>query len=298
MSACCRVRTSGGESRSAFRPAPRTSRPRLKASSTTAVAFGGRALLRRPVAHELDADHQAPAAHVADQRDASPAARATRRSGVPRRSPALATSRSLTSCSVARAAAHDTGLPPNVLACAPGGHVMTSARAAVTPRGSPDATPFAMLTMSAFRPKCSEANIRPVRPMPRLHLVDDHQHAVLARQRLQARVELRRRHEVAALALDRLDDDGRHLVGRDEVHEDLLLEEAETLGLARVGPQTDRAAVAVGVRRVKHPGCGRAEALALHGPAGGQRKRAQRAAVERPEERDQERPLRACSAPA
>ena len=53
---------------------------------------------------------------------------------------------------VAFAAAHETGLPPNVLACAPGGQVITSARAQVTPSGSPDAIPFAMLTMSAFRP--------------------------------------------------------------------------------------------------------------------------------------------------
>ena len=34
-----------------------------------------------------------------------------------------------------------------------------------------------------------------------------------------------RRHDVAALALDRLDDDRRDFVGRDEVHEQLLLDE-------------------------------------------------------------------------
>ena len=67
---------------------------------------------------------------------------------------------------VASAAAQLTGLPPNVLACAPGGHVITSARALVTPSGKPDAMPFAIVTMSASRPKCSHANIRPVRPMP------------------------------------------------------------------------------------------------------------------------------------
>jgi hypothetical protein len=36
----------------------------------------------------------------------------------------------------------------------------------VTLSGSPDAIPFAMFTTSAFRPKCSEANMRPVRPIP------------------------------------------------------------------------------------------------------------------------------------
>ena len=67
---------------------------------------------------------------------------------------------------VLSAAAHDTGLPPNVLACEPGGHAITSALAVVTPNGIPDATPFATATMSGSTPKCSIANIFPVRPMP------------------------------------------------------------------------------------------------------------------------------------
>ena len=65
-----------------------------------------------------------------------------------------------------------TGLPPNVLACAPGGHVMTSARAQVTPSGRPDAIPLAMLTMSAFTPKCSRREHLPRPPHARLHFVD------------------------------------------------------------------------------------------------------------------------------
>jgi hypothetical protein len=67
---------------------------------------------------------------------------------------------------VARAAAHETGLPPNVLAWAPGGHDMISARAVHTPSGMPDAMPFAVATTSGSTPKCSIANILPVRPMP------------------------------------------------------------------------------------------------------------------------------------
>ncbi len=81
-------------------------------------------------------------------------------------SAAFAISRSLSSLIVATAAAHDTGLPPNVLACAPGGHVMMSARAAATPSGIPDAMPFAMAIMSGRTPVCSIANILPLRPMP------------------------------------------------------------------------------------------------------------------------------------
>ena len=81
-------------------------------------------------------------------------------------SAALAISESLSSSIVASAAAHDTGLPPNVLACAPGGHAIISARAVVTPSGRPDAMPLATATTSGSTPKCSIANILPVRPMP------------------------------------------------------------------------------------------------------------------------------------
>ena len=79
---------------------------------------------------------------------------------------ALAISESLIRPTVASAAAQHTGLPPNVLACEPGGQVMTSARAVVTPSGSPEAMPFAIATMSGSTPKCSIANIFPVRPIP------------------------------------------------------------------------------------------------------------------------------------
>ena len=68
VSACSRVSTSGGEKRIAFLPAPSTSSPRLNAAVDDGVALVGRALLRLPIAHQLDADHQPAAAHVADQR--------------------------------------------------------------------------------------------------------------------------------------------------------------------------------------------------------------------------------------
>ncbi len=63
-----RVSTSGGEKRTAFLPAPSTSRPRLNAAVTTAVAFLAGALLRLPIAYEFDADHQPATADVTDQR--------------------------------------------------------------------------------------------------------------------------------------------------------------------------------------------------------------------------------------
>ena len=81
---------------------------------------------------------------------------------------------------VASDAAHDTGLPPNVLACVPGGHEITSDRAVATPSGSPDAMPFAIVTTSGCTPVCSIANILPGAAHARLHFVDDEQHAVLS----------------------------------------------------------------------------------------------------------------------
>ena len=50
--------------------------------------------------------------------------------------------------------------------------------------------------------------------------------------------ELIGRDEIAALALDRLDDDRGDFIGRDEVDEDLLVDEVETFrgAVAGVGP--------------------------------------------------------------
>ena len=68
VSASARVSTSGGEKRIAFLPAPSTSRPRVERGGDDGVALVDRALLGLAIAHQLDADHQAAAAHVADQR--------------------------------------------------------------------------------------------------------------------------------------------------------------------------------------------------------------------------------------
>ena len=51
---------------------------------------------------------------------------------------------------------------------------------------------------------------------------------MLARELAQPLMELRRGHDVAAFALDGLDDDAGHLIGRDEVHHDLIFDVVET----------------------------------------------------------------------
>ena len=69
-------------------------------------------------------------------------------------------------------------------------------------------------------------------PEAGLDLVGCQEDAVLARHLAQARQERRRRHDVAALADDRLDDDGRDPLGRDDLGE----EEVESgLPVARAG---------------------------------------------------------------
>ncbi len=81
---------------------------------------------------------------------------------------------------VASAAAHATGLPPNVLACDPGGHVMMSARAVVTPSGKSgrdalgDGDDVGLDGEMLDRKHLSRA------AHPRLHLVEDEVHPVLA----------------------------------------------------------------------------------------------------------------------
>ena len=81
-------------------------------------------------------------------------------------SAAFFTSSSRNSVIVASAAAHATGLPPNVLACAPGGHAISPPRATATPSGRPEAMPFAIAMMSGSTSQYSIANIFPDRPIP------------------------------------------------------------------------------------------------------------------------------------
>ena len=64
--------------------------------------------------------------------------------------------------------------------------------------------------MSGVMPNCSWQKKVPDRPMPGLHLVEDHERLVPAAERLRLLPELVGR-EVDALALDRLGDERRHV---------------------------------------------------------------------------------------
>ncbi len=93
--------------------------------------------------------------------------------------------------------------------------------------------PLATVTMSPFEADVIRGEHLPRPPHAGLHFVDDEQDAVLGRQLPQPLQERRRRHEVSALALDRLDDDRRDFVGRDEVREELIFDERQALSRAR-----------------------------------------------------------------
>ena len=60
-----------------------------------------------------------------------------------------------------------------------------------------------------------------------LHLVGDEQNAMLFREIAQPLQKSFGRNDVAPFALDRLDDDRRDFVGRDEMDEDLVADETE-----------------------------------------------------------------------
>ena len=115
----------------------------------------------------------------------------------------------------------------------------------------------------------------------RLDLVGDEQDAVLVADPPQALEEAVLGDDVAALALDRLDDDRRDLVRRREPVEQDLVEPAQVLDPAE--------------RRVEDPGQQRPEARVVLRLRGRQAQRSVGAPVEGAEERDDVRPLRGVS---
>ena len=189
---------------------------------------------------------------------------------------------------VASAAAMQTGLPPKVLACEPGTQSMISALVMQMPSGMPDAMPLAMQTMSGSTPECSMDHHFPVRPAPDC--------TSSAMSRMPWRSQMRRiscrkfvgRDDVAALALDRLENDGGDLFGRQDGLEELLFDvaraaEREGLLLLRAA---GAAAIGIRIADVVHAGNEGSEAALLLRLRAGQRERAHGAAVEGAEEAD------------
>ena len=183
---------------------------------------------------------------------------------------------------VASAAATATGFPPKVEACAPGGQFMISARAIMALSGNPLAMPLAVVKISGATPKCSAAHILPVRPMP--HCTSSKISRMpwrSARRRSSSKENLGRNH-IAALALDRLHDDGRHFLGRKNGPEQLVLDEANAAYGVIFRADAFRPAIRIGKLRVVHARNQRSKAFALDHLAAGERKRAHACARETP----------------
>jgi hypothetical protein len=196
----------GGLKRSDDSPHSSVRSPRRNASSWTASATWWTA--------ELDADHETLTADVAHHvagggrpLDARPQVRPHRRGvGHPLDS--------MTS-SVARPAAAQTGLPAKVDPWAPGGQVQTDSRAMNAPIGIPEAIPLAVVHDVRLDAGVLDRPPSAGAAHARLDLVGDEEDAVLVADLAQSLHEGLRRGEVAALSLDRLDDDGGHVGGRD-----------------------------------------------------------------------------------
>ncbi len=101
-------------------------------------------------------------------------------------------------------------------------------------------------------------------PETRLHLVNNVQDAVLLHQCFEPIVPLWGWHHVASLALDGLDEDGRHFFGRDNGLKHGVLDVIHTGDVAIGIFQIEGAAVAIAIGHVSHPWHQRREALALH----------------------------------
>ena len=135
-----------------------------------------------------------------------------------------------------------------------------------------------MHMMSGSTPSCSAAHIVPGATDARLHLVERRAGCRARRTAGGGRPASRRRDDVAALALDRLDEDRRDVVGS--------VSRVNSTCSMYVGAGRRGVVVRVGERGVEAAGREDAEPGALAGLAGGQRQAAQRSAVEGAEEGD------------
>ena len=180
------------------------------------------------------------------------------------------------------------GLPPKVLACEPGTQSMMSAFVMQMPSGIPDAMPLAMQTMSGSTPECSMAHHFPVRAGAGLDLVGDQQDAMAVADAADLLQEVGRGDDIAAFALDGLDEDGGDFFGRQDGLEELLFDvagatEREGFFFLRAAAT---AAIGIGIANVRDAGDKGSEAALLLGLRAGERERAHGAAVEGAEEAD------------
>ena len=197
---------SGGERRIAFLPHSSTSRPRWKQTCATASRQLGR--------RQLDANHQADAAHLGDRRLALSLVGERGLRGV---ADARRVGDQLALQQLDRGQARRDRRPgcprSSSRGCRPA-RSCSSRRAIIAPSGMPDAIPLASSDHVGDHAGVFGREHLPRAPHARLHLVEHQQDAVaVAIARSRGRKSARR-HDVAALAQHGLDDDRRDVVGR------------------------------------------------------------------------------------
>ena len=147
--------------------------------------------------------------------------------------------------------------------------------------------------MSGCTPVCSTANHLPVRPDATLDFVHHQQDAVLVADAAQFLHEDRRSDDVSALALDRLDKNGRDFFRREDGLKQFVFDiaraaERKFLGVLRTART---APIHIGIAHVRNSRHQRRETALLLRLRGRQRERAHGASVESAKERDHLLPL-------
>ena len=135
-------------------PAGSASTPRACNACSTGVTL---ALSSRPISNPRPRTSRTPGRF---------ALRKLSMSAVPRRSARCGSCSACSACSAASAAAHASGFPPKVEPCRPVSNAPTRLPINTAPMGNPPARDFAMHSRSGCTPECSQAKMRPVRPMP------------------------------------------------------------------------------------------------------------------------------------
>ena len=120
----------------------------------------------------------------------------------------------------------------------------------MAPSGIPEAILLARVIMSGSIPKCSRANIFPVRPHSRLHLVRYVEDFMAVTQGSNFTVKIDGRDHVSPFSLDRFHKNGRDFLGRDDPSEKILLNPFDAEGAAGIRCQIVGTPVSVSIGHV------------------------------------------------
>ena len=218
--------TSGGQRRMVLRPAPSTSRPRSKRHFLYAIAQLGCTVFGMLIAHQLETDHQAQSANVADMPETlRPMAHTIE-------NVTADLSRVRDQFTFEQFDGRKRGSHRDRIAAERGGvrtgppihdfrardHRAQRQPARDAFRGSEDVGRDAKMLGGPHLAGTAHAA---------LHFVEDQQDAVTIGQAPQLFEENLRRNQIAAFALDRLDDDARHFLGRNDGAEQFVFNEAD-----------------------------------------------------------------------